>query len=112
MADINTKQAVLPTPVKQADGVDVKTLTIKQWFSKINEELDELKEVILRWGGLDYVGLRSGFVEASDKDALADEAADTITAITSMLEAMGIDERQRQAAQMRVNEKNRRRGRF
>lgn len=112
MAKINTKEAVLPAPVKWVDGVDVKTLTMKQWFTKINEELDEFKEVVLRWSDLDYVGFNSGFVEKSDENAIADEAADVVTAITSMLEAVGIDERQRQAAQMRVNDKNRRRGRL
>lgn len=108
MAKINTKEAVLPTPVKQVDGVDVKTLTMKQWFTKINEELDEFKEVMLRWSNLDGVGIDY----YSDENAIADEAADVVTAITSMLEAVGIDERRRQAAQMWVNEKNRRRGRL
>lgn len=109
MAKINTKNAVLPAPVKHIGGVDVKALKIKQWFAKINEELDEMKEVMLQWNDLDSVGLD---IEKSDDIAIADEAADVITAITSMLEAVGIDERQRQAAQMWVNEKNRRRGRL
>ena len=45
-------------------------------------------------------------------EKIAEEAADTITAITSMLEAMGIDEDMRQDAQKRVNERNKERGRF
>lgn len=39
-------------------------------------------------------------------------AADTITSITTMLEALGIDEEMRDEAQRRVNEKNRKRGRI
>lgn len=105
----NAKEAVLPAPVKQVDGVDVKTWTIKQWLAKINEELDELKDAV--WFGNGGLG-RIDHISSSDKFAIADEATDTITAITSMLEAMGIDEQQRQAAQVRVNNNNRQRGRF
>ena len=46
------------------------------------------------------------------EERYAEEAADVVTAITSMLEAMGIDENMRQEAQRRVNEKNKERGRF
>ena len=45
-------------------------------------------------------------------DDIAEEAADTITAITSMLEAMGINEHDRQDAQREVNRRNRERGRI
>ena len=102
--------AVLTTPcTKVTEG------TIKECFQKINEELDELKLAVLDYadGDLEQTGQRI-WVFASEKlaERVAEEAADTITAITSMLAAMGIDEEQRQAAQKRVNEKNRERGRF
>lgn len=93
-----------PIPVKRCkiDGAeqDVKEWAVKQWFAKINEELDELKVALIRW-------------DDDDADiAITDEAADTITVITSMLEAMGFDENQRNEAQQRVNEKNRLRERL
>lgn len=75
--------------------------TVKDYFQKINEELDEMKEEI-------YMGQVRSFRKAR----IAEEAADTITAITSMLQAMGIDERHRQEAQERVNERNKERGRI
>lgn len=100
-----SERAILPTPCT----VGFDDCTVKQWFQKINEELDELKDAV--WFGNGGFG-RMDHISSSDKFAIADEAADTITAITSMLEAMGIDERMRQEAQKRVNERNRERGRI
>lgn len=106
---------ILPVPCTK-----VEEETVKEWFQKINEELDELKESIL----LDNQGMtvtclldtRAKYAIRSEAEYLpmlvAEEAADTITAITSMLEAMGIDERMRQEAQERVNRKNEERGRL
>jgi len=100
------EKAILPLPVKNVDGVSVETWTVKDWFQKINEELDELKEDVM----CGVAGLKSyasySYCSEGSREFIADEAADTITAITSMLEAMEIDERQRQAAQERVNERN------
>ena len=90
------EKPVLPIPCTKG----FEDWNVKDYFQKINEELDELKEEVL-W-----------FRKKRNKERIADEAADTITAITSMLEAMGIDEQQRQAAQRRVNEHNRERGRL
>ena len=102
-------EKVLPIPCTK-----VEELTIKDWFQKINEELDELKEVILRDAEdkLDTEIIEMLFYFATDKNEIAEEAADTITAITSMLEAMGIDEDMRQEAQRKVNERNKERGRI
>lgn len=106
---------ILPVPCTKVDEE-----TVKEWFQKINEELDELKESIL----LDNQGTtvtcslntRAKYALGNEADYLpmlvAEEAADTITAITSMLETMGIDERMRQEAQERVNRKNEERGRL
>lgn len=105
-------ESVKPLPVKRCkiDGVeqDVKEWTVKQWFQKINEELDEFKREILVWNGFGSVPT----INSVSKQKIREEAIDTITAITSMLEAMGIDEEQRNEAQRRVNEKNRKRGRL
>lgn len=90
------EKPVLPIPCTKG----FEEWSIKDYFQKINEELDELKEEVL-W-----------FRKKRNKEMIADEAADTITAIASMLEAMGIDEKARQAAQERVNERNRQRGRW
>ena len=102
------KKKILPIPCTKG----YEKWTIKDWFQKINEELDELKEVCLRWSDLDSVGWDAEYADAKDVNDLVEEAADTITAITSMLEAFGIDEHQRQAAQERVNRHNRERGRI
>ncbi len=99
------EKAVLPIPCTKG----FEDWTVKDYLQKINEELDELKEAV--WFGSGGLG-RIEHISSSDKFAIALEAADTITAITSMLEAMGIDEQQRQAAQKLVNEHNRERGRI
>ena len=101
-------EVVLPIPCTK-----VEEKTVKAWFSKINEELDELKEaVLIAYYGI-HVQIDTPIFDPQKEDliAVAVEAADTITAITSMLEAMGIDEDMRQAAQKRVNAKNKERGR-
>ncbi len=80
-----------------------------------NEELDELKaEILYGTSTPTPIGYAVNEIEFSDDnlEAIAEEAVDTITAITSMLEAMGIDENMRQDAQRRVNEKNKERRRF
>ena len=109
-------ERVLPTPCTK-----VEKETIKDWFQKINEELDELKAAVLfaatTDGDIDdvpddYKALMNPLEFEASYREIAEEAADTITAITSMLEAMGIDENMRQDAQRRVNEKNKERRRF
>jgi len=98
------KAKVLPIPCR-----DVDEETVKDWFQKINEELDEFKDAVLFGNG----GLECrNHISYDEKERMAEEAADTITAITSMLEAMGINEEMRQEAQERVNRKNEERGRL
>lgn len=105
---------VLPIPCTK-----VQEKTVKDWFQKINEELDELKIEIMENFSFDSDLKREGFDndindydDIWDSHHIVEEAMDTITAITSMLEAMGIDEKMRQEAQKRVNERNRERGRL
>ncbi|MBO6178512.1 MAG: hypothetical protein J6M62_11300 [Selenomonadaceae bacterium] len=101
-------EKVLPIPC-----TNVEEKTVKDWFQKINEELDELKDATVYNLYLSNgVGCAKDIYAPEERYKIAEEAADTITAITSMLEAMGIDEDMRQDAQKRVNERNKERGRF
>lgn len=100
------EKAVLPIPCTKG----FEDWTVKDYFQKINEELDEVKDAILSIVELEWKPEGGTFAE-NDVNVIAEEAADTITAITSMLEAMGITEHDRQEAQRRVNEHNRQRGR-
>ena len=104
---------VRPLPCVCDERGAINKQTVKQHFAKINEELDELKAAVLREvttrNNLD--DLSDGVDDDTDTD-IAEEAADTITAITTMLEALGIDAEMRDEAQRRVNEKNRSRGRL
>lgn len=103
-----SERAILPIPC-----TNVKERSIKDWFAKINEELDEFKETVIACATYEMAEQPVDILEFDEcEDGVAEEAADTITAITSMLESMGIDEEARQAAQKQVNEKNRKRGRF
>ena len=84
-----------------------KALTIKEWFAKIDEELNEMKDAVL--------GVYTLNEKASGRDGkiiteIAIEAADVKTAVTSFEEAMGIDGEIRIHVQDMVNRKNKARG--
>ncbi len=97
-----SERAILPIPC-----TNVEEKSVKDWFRKINEELDEFKEAVIACATYAMDEQPVNILEFDEcADVVAEEAADTITAITSMLEAMGIDKRARQEAQERVNEKN------
>lgn len=102
-----------PLPCVRDEHGEIKEQTVKQLFQKINEELDEFKAAVLRevTARNDLDDIADGVDDDSDT-SIAEEAADTITAITTMLEALGIDAEMRDAAQRRVNDKNRERGRL
>lgn len=106
-AGATRENAVLPIPCTKG----FEDWTVKRWFAKINEELDEMKNSVLMPVGLDWRPDSERF-DGTGVREITGAAADTITAITSMLEAMGIDEQQRQAAQRRVNEMNKERNRL
>lgn len=108
---------VRPLPVVRVGDNVVAEMPIKKHFAKIAEELDELKEAVI--GGyyadcrlFDVAGEEAGLLFDQEKERIAEEAADTITAITTLLESLGIDQKMRNEAQRRVNEKNRERGRL
>lgn len=110
---------VRPLPCVRDEHGEIREQTIKGLLRKINDEFDELKEAILgknyaQLGLLMCAGGATKVPRMLDEDArhIAEEAADTITAITTMLEALGIDAEMRDEAHRRVNERNRERGRL
>ena len=102
---------VPPLPCVRDENGGIKEQKVKQLFAKINEELDELKEIVFyECSGDDVLyHLRE---DADLRAAIAEEAADTITAITTLCYYLGLDYDERNEAQLRVNEKNRQRGRL
>ncbi len=102
---------VRPLPCVRDEHGEIREQTIKALFAKIDEECNELKDAVVY--GIDSARLLS---VAKDKtfcpEYIAEEAADTITAITTMLEALGIDAEMRDEAQRLVNAKNKERGRL
>ncbi len=98
---INKEEYIRPLPCVRDEHGEANEQSVKVLFSKIDEELYELKEEVI---------LYSHFL--SDSERIAEEAADTITAITTMLEALGIDAEMRDEAQRMVNAKNRERKRL
>lgn len=108
---------VRPLPCVRDEHGEIKEQTVKRLLAKINDELDELKESMLFGAEIGISYLISDKAEhdawyPGEKERIAEEAADTITAITTMLEALGIDAEIRDEAQRRVNAKNRERGRL
>lgn len=111
---------VAPVPCHIEDST-----TIKDFFQKMNEELDELKQEVFQFGNLnDEIGdsayilkggdsytLEDADLDKEDRMRIAEEAADLITAATSLMEALGIGFKERNEAQRRVNEHNHERGR-
>lgn len=111
--DKNQYPAPRPLPCIRDEHVEIREQTVKALLAKIDEELNELKEAVFRSEEYDNdLNEFSHFIHEFEKKPIAEEAADTITAITTMLEALGIDAEMRDEAQRRVNEKNRKRGRL
>ena len=105
---------VRPLPCVRDEHGEIKKQPVKALLAKVDEELTELKEAIFRReAGLDRLdGAARGVFSVESAKTVALEAADTNTAITTMLEALGIDAEMRDEAQRRVNEKNRKRNRL
>lgn len=113
----NASDYVAPMPVVRDESGKTNYQSVKALFLKINEELDELKEAVCGYNGAqvafdDNVMREGAIIGISDKERIAEEACDTITAITTLLEALGINAGMRVDAQQRVNDKNRKRGRL
>lgn len=101
------KEKILPIPCTK-----VGETSIKGWLQKINEELDELKNEVFYIADHPRETVTPLWVTCHTVSPVVDEATDVIIAITSMLEAMGIDEEMRQKAMERANKRNKERGRF
>ena len=87
------KADVRPVPVvRDRQGKLAEDYTIKDWFQKLNEELDELKDECL---GLytreERPGRMMGPLSMEQKMAIAEESCDLIKVIYSMLNQMRID---------------------
>jgi NTP pyrophosphatase (non-canonical NTP hydrolase) len=102
---------VSPLPCVRDEHGEIREQSIKALLGKAQEEFIELVSEIA------YVAdvgapTNDASLDKAHKHYVAEEAADTITAITTMLEALGIDADMRDEAQRRVNAKNRERGRL
>lgn len=98
-----------PLPVKRDEQGPVREKTVKELFAKIDEELTEFKAAVLAVLNLDDTpsDLPTGIYPV-----IADEAVDSITAIVTNCEALGIDADDRAAAIARCNRRNQDRGRL
>jgi hypothetical protein len=107
-----------PLPCVRDEDGEMFARPIDDFIAKIDEEYNELKEAIILLGYTRGTALNHpSMIEKSARfryliERVAEEAADTITAITTMLEALGIGAEMRDEAQRRVNDKNRERGRL
>jgi len=100
-----------PLPCVCDEHGEIREQQLKRLVAKIDEELNELKQALIRYQSFDLPCVVLCRNSTIGKE-IAEEAADTITAITTMLEALGIDAEMRDEAQRRVNAKNRERGRL
>lgn len=129
--------------VKPIPCIYVKEKTIRDWFAKLDGEINEFKEAVLQGylslnrradAGMvqgisimdkpidkitmtdfvlaahDYDGQRAH--EQAQKWRIAEERADVVTVLTSMMRALDIDDKTVQEAQECVNQSNHRKGRW
>lgn len=103
---------IRPLPCVRDEHGAIKNQTVKDLVEKIDSELTELKWELASYPSNYVAFYYAESVRPIEWVRIADEAADTITAITTLLEALGIDVEARNEAQRRVNSKNRERGRL
>ena len=97
-----TEKTIRPIPVvKDGNGKLIKHYTPKDWFQKLNEELDEVKIAVVNRA--DNLGSAA---------EIAEELQDLITVCTSMQEWLGFNDVQRGFLAKEINEKNCKRGYF
>lgn len=82
--------------------------TVKEWFAKLDEELNEIKEVV--YSSLDADDDMKDFHMDGDIDHFAEECADMNTTLASMQEYAGVLIQKRTESQDGVNKKNHERG--
>lgn len=129
--------------VKPVPCIYVKEKTIRDWFAKLDSEVNEFKEAVLQGyrslnrradAGMiqgisimgqpidkvsvfDFVQVARDFdrqkaYEQAQKWRIAEERADVVTVLTSMMRALDIDDKTVQEAQECVNQSNHRKGRW
>lgn len=98
--------------IKPIPCQNVQEKTVREWFAKLDEELNEVKEAVLACYYLDDDIEAVGEGDINEKTQIALECADVITAVTSLQEALGIDAGRREICQAIVNQKNYERGRL
>lgn len=110
---IEMDSPVRPLPCVRDENGYIRDQTVKSLFAKIDEELNEFKAAVLR-----EVTTRNNLddiCDSVDDDTdtdIVDEAADVITAVTTLCEALCFDAEMRDDAQRRANVRNRERGRL
>ena len=103
---------VRPLPCVRDENGEIQNQTVKDLVSKIDSELTELKWELAAYPSNYVAFYYAESVRPVEWTRIADEAADTITAITTLCEAIGINVDARDDAQRRVNSKNRERRRL
>lgn len=106
-----------PLPCIRDEHGHIDMQEVKSLILKIHEELIELEEAIVGYTGASinfngYAGNEARAISDADRERIAEEAADLKTAVTTLENALYIQESMRDKAQRRVNEKNRSRGRL
>ena len=88
-------------------------VTVKDFFQKLNEEVDEFKQEVLKHFSLDEPAsdIWGGCDGGQDKRRIAEEGADVSTVIASFCEWVGIEKKIRDEEQAHVNAHNHARGR-
>ena len=102
-----------PIPVvRDRQGRLAKDLTLKEWFAKLDEEVNEVKIAANAiYSALDVVPGRYEYaIFDSEKESIAEEMCDVIKVLYSMANQMGIDGDFIDKAMHECNEKTRRRG--
>ena len=100
-----------PIPiVRDRQGRLAKESKIKDWFAKINEEVDELKAEVQSYYGLENIPGGKDCLYEIDKKNITGELCDVIEVLYSMANQMGIDGNMIQKGIHDTNEKLRGRG--
>ncbi len=129
--------------VRPIPCIYVKEKTIRDWFAKLDSEVNEFKEAVLQGyrslnrradagmiqgisimdKPIDKITMTDFVLAARDFDRqraheqaqkwrIAEERADVVTVLTSMMRALDIDDKTVQEAQECVNQSNHRKGRW
>ena len=112
MDKCETLESGLPHPCTFDGKRHVSEYTLRDWFSKLEEEVAEVEVETEEWGDLtvkDILHMRD-WSEDDKLEHLTEELFDVITVATSTLEWIGWSVYGRCQKQKEVNEKNRKRG--